>query len=158
MTRLAACIALAVFGCTTTNPVAPDPVELLDQAARLWLAQGLDDYEYEIRADCFCVPEVRQWVRVRVQNDTVVLVVPVPGEGSYPVTSWSSWNTIDEVFFRLRTALVNNASHEVYRSIQATYDDVLGYPRSVEYLARPGIADADLTYSIRNLRSYTGIR
>jgi len=152
MRRMLVAALVPLLACDSSGLTGPRALRRLNQAEALWQSHALSDYDYEIRASCFCPPQLTQWVRVQVRNNAVVFVEPLTVGQQVPILTYDWWDTIDEIFARLRTSLEGLSSQGVYASIDVTYDDALGYPREIAYRAKPNVADADASYSIRNLQ------
>lgn len=118
----------------------------LSRARRLWSAQGIDDYEYVVRRDCFCVMGGVA-VRVVVQNHLVVAReidlsgVPVPSSAAYLYPS------IDGLFGILQEAIDDRADE-----ITARYDASYGFPTDlwIDYDRR--MADEEEGYVLLRFR------
>jgi hypothetical protein len=151
---LAALLGLSLAACGTSDSTGPTDGRATDdrtatraafeQARGRWTSLGISDYEYAFARSCFCAPDYRAPVRIRVREGRIVEVrsaqtgQPRPSEG-YP--------TVDELFARLQDALDANA-----QNIQATYDPGRGYPTRFYIDQDFRIADEELLVEASDLQ------
>ena len=108
---------VAFAGCDALEPERSD----LERARLRWETTGPSDYTYVIRRLCFCAYVGP--VRVTVENDAVVSVVPTgPEEPPFELDE-ASFPGVDGLFDILEDAVERDA-----HSITATYDTVTGVP------------------------------
>ena len=120
------------------------------QAKARWDARPFPDYHYEIRTSCFCVPDVTRWTRVYVQGGVVTSVQPVDPDPNFPITG-NYWEPMDSLFTHLHQRMTDNDSY--LAAIVVSYDPQYGYPTSIEYRAKPNIADGGAVIEVRNVTS-----
>ena len=144
-----ACI-VAVNACDS-DIFGPGDFRELARARARWVARPFADYSYEIRTFCFCPPEVGQWTRVSVRNGAVSSVEAVDANPQFPITVLNYWSPIDTLFANLDRAMSQGDLGGHYADIEVDYDGDLGYPKFIEYRAKPTIADAGATIEVRNV-------
>ena len=128
-------LALCLLGaCSSTGPV---DLEQLDAAQARWDQRSSSDYSYEARIVCYCPTAIVSRVRVSVRDDRIVSVTDVATDQPVATTLWNAWNTVDDLFRRIRQA---PQSSGVVR-VDATYDAELGFPRDVDFVPDEGLAD-----------------
>lgn len=149
-----ACFALilAACACTDHNPLSPAELNALAAAEAKWTARPFADYQYEMIQLCFCPTELNRWTRVSVRNGHVVAAQAVETDSIIPVERLSMWQPIDSLFSRLRSAAGDPSVREIYSDILVEFDPTLGFPTRVEWKENPGIADAAMTYQLRNVQ------
>jgi len=143
-------VALCLLGaCSSTGPV--DLAQLDDAQAR-WSQREFTDYTYEARILCFCPTEIVSRVRVEVRDDSIASVTDVATDQQVARTFWNAWNTVDDLFQRIRQA---PRSSGVVR-VDATYDAGLGFPSDVDFVPDEGIADGGWSQTIFELAPLAG--
>ena len=150
MRTLILAIAFSLTACDS-DIVGPREIARLVQAEAKWNARGFADYSFEIRTFCFCPAEINRWTRVTVRNGAVVDAQAVEPDPNFPITSLSLWHPVDSLFANLHRAMTSNESNHYLDAIVVTYDEVLGYPTSIEYRAKANIADGGSTTTVRNV-------
>jgi len=146
---------VAVSGCDS-DIFSPGDIRELASARARWAARPFADYSYEIRTFCFCPPEVGQWTRVSVRNGAVSAVEAVDANPQFPITLLNYWNPIDTLFANLDRAMSQSDLGGYYAAIEVDYDVALGYPKFIEYRAKPTVADAGATIEVRNVLPLSG--
>lgn len=144
-------VGIVLATACDTDIFSPGDVRALASARARWDARPFADYSYEIRTFCFCPPEIGQWARVSVRNGAVVAVVAVEANPQFPITTLTYWHPIDTLFANLHEAMSQGDLGGYYAAIEVEYDAQLGYPKVIEYRAKPNIADAGATIEVRNM-------
>lgn len=135
LTSLAACEASR----------SPAEVVLADARDR-WNARTFPNYSFEMRQACFCVPEVTQWARIEVVDGVVRRVVLVASGAEVAEELLPAFPSIEMVFDQIEAGPATWIAR-----IEAQYDDALGFPTIVTFVAKPDVADADAKYYLRNV-------
>lgn len=109
------------------KPLPPETIAAFEAARQRWAEAGLDNYDYQYQRQCFCLFDYVRPMAVQVRDGAVVSVVYADEEGG-PVAEEIAADvpTIDGLFALLQEAVDENAA-----SLQATYDESLGYPQEV---------------------------
>ena len=147
-------IPLLLLMITSLAGCGGGPLSLHDQfdliaAEERWRKRAFENYSYEIRQICFCPVELTRFVRVNVQDDSVVAVTDVETGTPYPADLLLFWPTVDELFRGLHRLRANQGIEKV----TAQYDPDLGYPRYIRSEAEEGVADGGSTVETRALIS-----
>jgi hypothetical protein len=103
----------------------------LDAARHRWKATGLRSYRYEIRRQCFCVPQ------------TSVLVVVRNGHPTTFPTGLQSVATVPRLF-----KVIQGAIDDGVAKLTVTYS-TRGVPRSISIDRIAGAADDEVAYTIK---------
>lgn len=148
---IAMCACIAAVSACDSDIFGPGDFRALASARARWVARPFADYSYEIRTFCFCPPEIGQWARVSVRSGAVVAVVAVEANPQFPITTLTYWHPIDTLFANLRQAMSQGDLGGYYAAIDVEYDAELGYPKFIEYRAKPTVADAGATIEVRNV-------
>lgn len=143
--------ALALVACDSSGIVGPGDLDRFNQALARWEARPFANYSYEIRVACFCPPEVTKWSRVSVRSGVVVAVEPLESNPEFPIVTFQYWVPIDSIFNDLYRTMTEPGADYYLDRIVVSYDAQLGYPTSIEYRAKPNIADGGSTHSLRNV-------
>lgn len=142
---------IVALSCSSSGIVGPDDLARFGEAKARWDARPFEDYSFEIRTFCFCPPEIGQWAQVTVRSGVVVSAVAVDPNPPYPITTIQWWQPIDSLFANLQRAMSTGALSSAYARIVVEYDPELGFPRAVEYVEKPNVADAAATITVRNV-------
>ena len=111
-----------------------------------WTSSKPPSYSYQLSRNCFCFPY--GWMEVYVDADKVVKVDTIDGvEGPYDLDSFKYAPNMDEVFNQIEGYL-NNPEYEV----KASYDDKMGYPKTVKIHHLKDYMDADAEFLIASFR------
>lgn len=94
----------------------------LSRAWRLWSAQGIDDYEFVVRRNCYCAMGGVA-VRVVVQNHVVVAREIDLSGVAVPASMAYLYPSIDGLFGLLQGAIDDRAD-----AVSARYDPSYGFP------------------------------
>lgn len=105
-----------------------------------------ESYQYDYRNNCFCGPDTRLPVRVTIRNGARVSVVTLEDAAPIPPNRWGDFLTVEEAFDTIEQALNDGAA-----TIQAVYDETLGYPREVFIDFDERIADEEQGFTFNNL-------
>lgn len=137
----------ALSSCSITDPSARSGDELeLARNRQRWASARIYDYEFDYQRTCFCPPELTEQVHIVVRDDAIVSVVRMsdgqPANGIYTV-----WPRVDDLFLDVQRRLEQHVER-----LDVTYDEALGYPRSI--LADIALMAADDEYALTagNLR------
>lgn len=119
---LAVAALVGAAGCTVLGPEV-EVLTDLEMARERWENARPSSYEFAVERMCFCGPESRGPVRLRVQGLTAVERVYVDSGAPVRAEMADGFPTVDGLFDMLASAVAGDA-HEV----RATYDPVLGVP------------------------------
>jgi len=127
------------------NPYTETKQQLL-QAKTKWQQQANRHYIYTLQRSCFCPPESRKPMRIRVKENSIVQVLLVPENITKPV-SYRGALSVDSLFNLIQNAINNNAA-----SIKVRYDTQYGYPTSITIDQDVRIADEEIYYKASGMR------
>ncbi len=138
-------LAMVFLGTTACSGIfEPDEMKEIRRAQALWESKHIDDYDYVMRASCFCDPGVYQWATVEVRNDKVVAATLLDGT---PITGagLTYRRTVNQMFAAARS------SDDWIDNVEFESDPELGYPVKVVLTAKKNIADGGVSYDARDL-------
>jgi hypothetical protein len=131
-------LAPAWAGCGATGP-SPGLAGDLHGAERAWQRAGVASYEYAVERLCFCTPEGRGPVRVRVENGVVTQRTYVGSGDPVPGPLAELFPSVEGLFDILAEAIASGA-----HSVRATYDPDLGVPLDFWIDYSEQVADEEL--------------
>jgi len=133
-----------------TTPTKPTPHAAIKQQWLLekskWQQQANKHYIYTVQRSCFCPPESRKPMRVRVKEGAIVQVMLVPENITKPVT-YQGARSVDSLFALIEKAITTNAA-----SIKVTYDAKYGYPTTITIDQDERMADEEIYYKASGMR------
>jgi hypothetical protein len=131
-------------------PTKPNPHAATKQqwliAKNKWQQQANKHYIYTLQRSCFCPPESRKPMRVRVKEGTIVQVMLVPENITKPVT-YQGARSVASLFALIESAITTNAA-----SIKVTYDAQYGYPTNITIDKDARMADEEIYYKASGMR------
>lgn len=121
---LLAVLALAVVpGCSLVKePLQQD----LNRARAKWEQSGVKNYEYHLRVNCFCPPNVTFPVIMKVANGVNVSAEYAQEPKEITNDYFKPYDTIDKMF-----GVIQKAIDDKVGSLIVEYDPTYGYPRSI---------------------------
>ena len=149
MNRFFTVSALVVLAASLTaceSPLSPAELRALADAEARWAARGFQDYTFEIRRSCFCEPLITQWARVEVVGGQMTRVVLLDTGAEVPPAQRGRFVTVEQVFTSIRAANQN----ELLDDVIVEYDQQLGFPTRVRFIAKPDILDGGSASYLRN--------
>jgi hypothetical protein len=107
-----------------------------------WERAHLTSYSFEFQRSCFCIPTER--ARITVSNGQVSSVILI-STGQPPDSSSAAFYdaTIDDLFDELGSALAHASQ------VTVTYDQALGYPRTIAIDHYANAVDDEISYEAR---------
>jgi hypothetical protein len=138
-------LALLLLGSCSSPTGATEWTALAAAEAR-WESERPANYAFELRRSCFCPPEYVQWHRVEVHGEAITGLTNVETGAPVPADRWGEWATVDGLFAQIRGFLTS----AVFGRIEGDYHPDLGFPTSIDLIAREGVADAGMTITIRS--------
>jgi hypothetical protein len=136
--RFQLCILLLCFVGCQDQGAQPVPV---DPYAR-WKSFGIHEYSIDQAHVCFC-PESGLATRITVRSDTIVSVVRLSDGSavSYPLSQY--YLTVDSLF-----GIILNPGSD---SLVVTYDEIYGYPKTLDVNPQLHPVDGGILYLTSNL-------
>lgn len=133
-----------------TSPTKPNPHAAIKQQWLIeknkWQQQANKHYIYTLQRSCFCPPEARKPMRVRVKEGAIVQVMIVPENITKPVT-YQGARSVASLFALIEEAITMNAA-----SIKVTYDAQYGYPTNITIDKDKRMADEEIYYKASGMR------
>ncbi len=119
-------LSTLVAGCGIVDGDGDTWKEELALARQLWRDAGLTDYSYRVRQLCFC-GYGGAIIAVEVRGGVVVAATEVDTGEAIPVSQfpWAA-PSVEDLFQRIQEIIEGGPAE-----FAATYDPLLGYPRSV---------------------------
>lgn len=136
--------SLVAIACQTPSSI--DGARVLAEARDRWSERGFPNYSFEMQQSCFCAPETTQWARIDVVDGAVRRVVLVASGAEVSDELFPAFPSIESIFDQLEAE-----PPAWIERIEAEYDAALGFPTVVRFVSKPEVADADATYSLRNV-------
>jgi hypothetical protein len=113
----------------------------LDANREKWLARGSRDYSATVTKACFC--GVTGPVAIVVNADTITSATQVSnGQAVDPRVTVS----VSQLFDFIARAIDDRAER-----LDVTYDDTLGFPRSVSYDGDSRVADDEISFTVTDV-------
>ena len=137
---------------STPTPEAADGLEHLKlELAKnrdLWESQKIEDYRFEYRRICFCLPEFVAPVEISVVDGMISDAVFLEDGTAAEIPDISTYDTVEDLFDLIQDAIDRDAY-----SLLVIYDAEFGYPAevSIDYDIR--IADEEFGFAVANLGS-----
>lgn len=139
------------------NPVEIDPTKpvvnyqkisnQLNAAKARWQKYSINHYIYTLQRSCFCPPESRKPMRIRVNKGQIKQVMLVPENINKPA-NYNGALSVDGLFALIEKAVKNKAAN-----ISVKYDARFGYPVEVAIDHDARIADEETYYKASGLRT-----
>lgn len=113
------------------------------QNLKRWQSLGWENYDVVYQRQCFCVAAVTKKIRVKVRGGRINDAVYAEDNGTLVSDINHGLKSIDDWF-----KLISNAIDRPADSLQVSYDEALGYPRSlsIDYYQR--MADDEVSVKI----------
>ena len=119
----------------------------LDAATELWESQTSGEgYTFTVQTICYCSPEFTQDLTVDVDVDGDITSVMDKFEFQVEDEIANTVSTVWDMFFQIQDALDGPAS-----TLSVTYDEELGYPKSLYVDWDEKYADEDQNIEIKSL-------
>lgn len=117
----------------------------LKVARELWRTRGPATYRFEFRWNCYCLPDLREWVRVDVRDRVLVGVTRLTDGEALPPDRWSH-RTVDGMFQWIEGKLAEHP--EVLR---VRFDPDLGYPTDGYCDVSSMLADEEMGFELKSV-------
>lgn len=139
---MAACAEPAVDAGAGTSPAAP-----LDRNRELWAASAPSDYRYTVERQCFCGQEFTGPFTVTVEDGAIVTVTRRGKE----IAVDDEWLLEIPVGIEGLFGHIEKAQAEA-DEVHVTYDEQLGYPRSIAIDWYANAIDDEMTIVVSGFR------
>lgn len=114
-------------------------------ARELWRTRGPSTYRFEFRWNCYCLPDLREWVRVDVRDKILVGVTRLTDGEALPPDRWSH-RTVEGMFQWIEGKLAEHP--EVLR---VRFDPELGYPKEGYCDITSMMADEEMGFELKSV-------
>ena len=111
-----------------------------------WGKLSLASYDYDVKRDCFCLPEYTRPMRVSVRNGAVSSAFYLDDSAAVPDKVLESLRTVDEWF-----AYIEKGREKPFFRLEVAYHGERGYPTYLHADVRERVADDEQTVRIENL-------
>lgn len=138
---------VSIINATGTSQGVPDTLGKLQAAEAKWRLKHPIGYTYTLQRNCFCAPEYRAPIDIRVYNGLVQEATTRPFSRPLPAERRSEALTVEGLFGLIREAINRNAS-----SIAVNYESYYGYPVNISIDYDTRIADEELAITTSNFR------
>lgn len=129
-------------GCPSKGDGDAEVVTELTANRAIWIAVGLDSYEYRYRRLCFCPVDAVREVTLRVQDNVVTAGTYIDDGTPVPSSDLSDYPTVDELFDIVQSAIDSGAD-----TVTVEYDSNLGFPTRIALDFSTGSTDDEITHT-----------
>ena len=147
-------LALLILAGCNSDPAGVNQFDLAAARAR-WNRSGIEDYQVDLQLQG-PLNNPRGFIRLQVRQGQVVSAQI--SDTLYQFTPpLDSWPTVPDVFDLIEVNIQHHPG-SMEMSVDATFDENLGYPRRVTITCVPAIPDCGpSTYEFRNLKPRASI-
>ncbi len=128
--------------CRSTTGSDNSLLAELNRAKHLWATKGIASYTFVIREVCSCAYDNRP-IRINVRNNAVESRTFVDTGDPVPTDFGTGLGTVEELFSAIGAAIGASAAH-----VEATYDELLGFPRSASIQSIPPVGDLNYGFTV----------
>lgn len=126
---------------------------MLQLAETKWQQHRPVHYTFTLQRSCFCPPDTRKPIEIRVFNNTIQQATVLPEGTPLPAEYKTRAMTIDELFNVIHKAIDNNAAR-----VDVQYDLQYGYPTTLFIDQDERMADEEVSYNISNFKIASGLK
>ena len=139
----AVCLA-AVSSFVFARP--DDAAKRLTENRRKWSSKAVKNYHYDFQRICFCVPAYTKPVKITVRDGVAAQIAHAETGEAVDKARFEIYYTVDQLFDYIQAAIDKKAY-----SINAVYDEEMGYPTSVEIDFIKNAIDDEMRFKTGNL-------
>ena len=114
---------------------------------RLWEQANIYNYHITVSNSCFCIPDARGPVVIRVRNGQTTSITSVATGKPVNPQFFQKYDTIPELFNIIQDAINRKASN-----LDVEYNAKLGYPTKINIDYNSQIADEEIFVTIENFQ------
>ncbi|MDZ7970617.1 MAG: DUF6174 domain-containing protein [Nostoc sp. DedSLP03] len=114
---------------------------------RLWEQANISNYSITVSNSCFCIPDARGPVVIRVRNGQPISVTSVATGQPVNPEFFQKYDTIPELFNVIQDAINRKAFN-----LDVEYNAKLGYPTKINIDYNSQIADEEIFLTIENFQ------
>jgi hypothetical protein len=115
----------------------------LDSNMALWNRTSSEDYSYNLRLSCFCVPAATLPKHIEVRGGDIYSIIDL--ESGLESENFF-YNTLEFQFDEIQDAI-----NDRWYVISTSYNDTMGYPTRVIFDVHPGLSDDERTTVISDV-------
>ncbi len=113
-----------------------------------WQALNIENYEFEQRVICFCVPPAGRFHKITVESGTIVEIIDPEDNRPLPSENFVFFKTISQLL-----EFVESINPDSVAVFNIEYDSNFGFPSSIYVDFNQWIADEEIGYETRNFNS-----
>ena len=152
MSKLSLVFIISFFlsGCAGAEKNIDKPVsaqQVLNTHLAQWKKTRSEKYVYEFRRNCFCPPDYRKPVIIRVNKNEVMDARFKDSNKPLPSGLKGNRRTIDSLFQAIQDAINRKAY-----SIKVKYNQQYGYPESIAVDYHKMMSDEELYLSVKDFK------
>lgn len=141
-----ATLVATVAGCGDDGIMTGPQLDQLERAQSLWTTtHGTGPYTMDQRRLCECVRT--ELYRLTIVDEKVVAAVNIATSQALPANELLYFQSVAQLFQRIRAALLANGK------VSVTYDAGAGYPVNASFDPLPQAIDDEITYSTSNVQT-----
>ncbi len=125
----------------------------LDQAEATWRQKRPKHYAYTLQRTCFCTPESRKPIQIRVYEGVTQQAIVLPEGYALPKARWEEAKTIDQLFRLIREAVDRQAA-----SMEVQYDPNFGFPTYIAIDYDSMMADEEVYYEASDFKVASSLK
>ena len=148
MFRAAVCLAFSSLLAACSLVTGPNDTEQLADARARWARVGPDNYDYDVRWDCFCGGLVGRWVEVSVRDNVVIQARYADTGLDVEPQFYSEIPTIPGLFDQVATIIEEDPDR-----LEVEYDPGDGRPVMLAVDRIYNAVDDEYSFQSRNLQA-----
>lgn len=125
----------------------------LAQAEATWRQKRPKHYAYTLQRTCFCTPESRKPLQIRVYEGVTQQAIVLPEGYNLPKTRWEEAKTIDQLFRLIHEAVDRQAA-----SMEVQYDPNYGFPTYIAIDYDSMMADEEVYYEASDFKIASSLK
>ena len=140
-----------------TKPIVKNPLAEADRqlkaAEAKWKKKRPEHYSYTLQRSCFCTPDYRKPIEIRVFRGKVQQASLLPEGTPLPAERKAEALPVEGLFRMIREAIVNKSA-----SVTVKYNATYGYPTSISIDRDRMMADEEVYLSASNFKIASGLK
>lgn len=148
MFRTAACISFTSLLAACSLITGPSDGEQLADARARWDRAGPDNYDYDVRWDCFCGGLVGRWLEVSVRGNVVIRATYADTGLDVEPQYFPQVPTVAGLFDQVATIIAEDPDH-----LEVEYDAERGQPVMLSVDRIRNAVDDEYSFQSRNLQA-----
>lgn len=140
-----------------TKPIVKNPLAEADRqlkaAEAKWKKKRPEHYSYTLQRSCFCAPDYRKPIEIRVFRGKVQQASLLPEGTPLPAERKAEALPVEGLFRMIREAIVNKSA-----SVTVKYNATYGYPTSISIDRDRMMADEEVYLFASNFKIASGLK